>query len=185
MISSRKIGLKTAGLVAACIALAQSNASANERLELSLQIEGQIPQRCSVTGLSQTSLALEKNQTQTVQFSVDCNTPFSYSLRSSNGGLHHDGSTPVASGSDHFDALASYDVVVEIPLEQGDQAAISDQCNSQNLSGSGDTCTLSDSGTSIAIDELGTLSITPRLPGTAIFLAGKYTDTLTIEVTAK
>ena len=156
-----------------------------EPLSLALNVTGTVAQRCELSGGSNPSPSLQLGTTSTIEFKVDCNTPFIYSLRSKNGGLEFAGAPNDPSSSSDFNRLLNYDTKLSVPLEQGDINKIEDRCSSAELKLESAACEFGHSGSSIAIAKTAKLEITPQISARKIPLAGHYSDVITIEVSAK
>lgn len=160
-------------------------ALAQETLEMVVQ--GDVAPSCAVSFASDAMTvqgALPGALTASADFNVDCNAPFSYTLASRNGALAYDGSTMLAGGSDSMGSFVRYDATVMIPLEDGAPAVISDTCSSDTIDDDVNTCVFTNSGTAIALDNTGTLSIATAAASEPL-LAGDYTDTLTLTITTQ
>ena len=159
----------------------------NAQETLTMTVEGEVAPSCSFE-FTDDSLTLEGDLpgalSGTASFMVDCNTPFAYSLISANGALAHDGSMQLASTSDMIAGFVPYSVTTTIPLEDGDTPEISDTCDSADILDGVGGCSLTDSGTSIALDKTGTVEISAPATGGPL-LAGEYADTLTLTVTVQ
>lgn len=156
---------------------------AAEQSSLSLDIQGVVEQRCSVSGLVDSTIAIQLVKTNTIEFVINCNSPFRYSVISANGGLKYQGSESTNNTAGLFPRLIPYSTSITIPLEQGNKSQISDHCDSHALQQNNSGCEFSDSGSSIAINKKASLSIKPELSASNVFLAGSYSDTLVIEMT--
>ena len=91
-------------------------------------------------------------------FTVDCNAPFQYTMRSDNGALRLT-NAPDAVSRDQIEV--AYNVRFRIPLTLG--GSIDDTCSSRSIKQGAVRCTFTDSGHKVAINQqaerrsLGTL----------------------------
>ena len=114
-----------------------------------------------------------------VNFAVDCNAPFRYSVRSEKGAMRLV-NAPATALACRFEA--PYSVHVKIPLTLGGQ--IDDTCNSRAMRFGVFGCKFSDSGQKIAVDQTAEMQISWSDPQ-QLLAAGQYTDQLTITVMVK
>jgi hypothetical protein len=114
-----------------------------------------------------------------VNFAVDCNAPFQYSVRSEKGAMRLV-NAPATAPAKRFEA--PYDVRVKIPLTLGGQ--IDDSCNSRTMRFGATGCKFSDSGRKIAVNQTAEMQISWGDPQ-QMLAAGQYTDQLTITVGVK
>ena len=114
-----------------------------------------------------------------VNFAVDCNAPFQYSVQSEKGAMRLV-NAPATVPASRFEA--PYNVHVKIPLTLGGQ--IDDTCNSKAIQLGTSGCKFSDSGQKIAVDQTAEMRISWSDPQQAL-AAGQYTDQLTITVMVK
>lgn len=188
------------GLLALLTDGAQLNAHESVQLNLSATIE----KSCSVdrTGgtpdagsnpASPEGVSLGADGTLTIGLTIDCNTPFTYSIESANGALVHTGGQSVGANSDSILTQVPFITTFAVNnLEDGDTANLSQSCDSGNLDDApAATCNgggFATSGTSVAIGESASLSI--ALDGTysddlldgVPLLSGTFQDTLTFTV---
>lgn len=142
------------------------------------------------------SVALAANGTTSIGLTIDCNTPFKYSLASGNGALVYSGTESVGANSDSILTAVPYTTTFTSAIEDESSGAtsMSQTCPSGNLDGALPSCNgspFADSGDAIAIDEAASLSI--ALDGTysnglldgVPLLAGTFQDTLTLTVTVQ
>ena len=112
-------------------------------------------------------------------FTVDCNAPFQYTMQSDNGALRLTNAPDVVS-RDQIEV--AYNVHMRIPLTLG--GSIDDTCSSKSLKQGAISCTFTDSGQKIAINQLGETNITWDAAKTHL-LTGQYTDRLTVFLSVK
>jgi hypothetical protein len=143
--------------------------------KVTIEVSGVIETECAVSGLqSHANLGqLSASGTQMFPFQINCNTPFGYELKSSQGGLRHTSARGAGVG---FTTLIPYTAEVKIPTDTG---LISDQCGSQIMALS-DGCAWSNSGNGISINETGSITIAWSVNGHPV--AGSYSDLLTLNV---
>lgn len=167
--------------IAAGLLIVGMPALGSETASLELSIEGKIPKRCSFVENGSPTMIVKSTGT-TGNFVVDCNTPFEYSMKSANGALLHSLSAEQIPNS-AFKRKIPYEVNVVIPLDQSTKPEINDSCLSMTINNPSE-CELSNSGSGIAINRRGSLTLRPILNANDLYLAGGYTDTLTIGVKA-
>lgn len=160
--------------------LSLASVIAAEQSTLTLGVSGTVSQLCSVSGLPSSAITLDVGKTKAIQFAVNCNTPFKYSVVSAFGGLKHENSGQANKNA--FKVLIPYLLSLHIPLEQGNKSVIEDSCSSQALKGPAPSCAFSDSGSSIAMNKMATLAITASKLSHDAYLAGNYSDLLVIEM---
>jgi hypothetical protein len=162
---------------------------------VSFDLSASIANHCSLTRVgtntSPESVILA-NGSVSLNFTLNCNSPFKYSLSSGNGFLKYTGMNPTISGnSDIILKEAPYKTTFKATLEDGDIAEINQICESAYLKASPARCNSSNdfatSGTSVAINKSASLTISldnynPPLLGGQPLLAGTYQDTLTLRV---
>lgn len=145
-------------------------------------LSGSVEQRCAITA-SPTSAdlgTLSGAGSKELSFTYTCNTPFAYQLQSTNGALKH----KTLSGQTGFFNSLAYTVEVNLPT---DGSSISQTVVSSNLT-EGSITTFTNSGSAIAIDKTGTLTLNwnaPELETTSPLLAGDYRDSLTLTLSAQ
>ena len=112
-------------------------------------------------------------------FTVDCNAPFQYTMQSDNGALRLT-NAPDAVSRDQIEV--AYNVHITIPLTLG--GSIDDTCSSKSIKQGAISCTFTDSGQKIAINQQAETQISWSATQ-ARLLAGQYTDRLTVFVSVK
>ncbi len=115
----------------------------------------------------------------TFAFTVDCNAPFQYTMQSDNGALRLT-NPPDAVSRDQIEV--AYKVHIRIPLTLG--GSIDDTCSSKSIKQGATSCSFTDSGQKIAINQLAETRISWN-SSPARLLAGQYTDRLTVFVSVK
>ncbi len=187
-------------VILAMLAGRQAFAANSVELKLSAKIE----KSCSISRRSGGSTTLSSDKVVAeVFFTVDCNTPFTYSISSKNNGegLVHESASgqSVGTNSDSMLTKVPYKTTFKVNLEDGavgDPSVLEQTCKSvffKKDSGSkvcdGDEGRdFANSGTSVAIDEQASLKI--ELDGTyrdgvldgVPLLAGTFKDTITLKV---
>lgn len=158
------------GIFALLVTGSQLNAAESVQLNLSATIE----KSCSIdrNGTGGNAATLDRNDgTVSVEFTIDCNTPFIYSLSSDEGGLVYTGTEKLGTNSDTILTKVNYTTRFQVTgLQDGNKNAIGQSCSSETLGikdGAGDPapeCTSSnasfeDSGTSVAIGQTATLDV--------------------------
>ena len=114
-----------------------------------------------------------------VNFAVDCNAPFQYSVQSEKGAMRLV-NAPATAPAKRFEA--PYNLHVKIPLTLGGQ--IDNSCNSKAIQAGATGCKFSDSGQKIAVEQIAEMQISWSDPQQSL-VAGQYTDQLTITVGMK
>lgn len=143
---------------------------------VSIELQGEVPAMCRLTSESATvDLGILANSgSRQISVDVDCNTPFSYVVRSLAGGLKVSDSGAPPPG---FASLIPYLVQLSIPTDAG---VASGECESSELIGDNPACTYVSSPTGIAIAQTGTLTLTWATQNELV--AGTYSDVLTLTV---
>lgn len=163
---------------AACLlmAAATKTTSLHAADAVSIELQGEIDAGCRLDAVSpNVDLGtIFKIGSRQISFGINCNAPFSYSVSSQSGGLQNIYGTVAQPG---FTNLIVYSVEVSIPTDAG---IIGGVCASSMLTGSLPTCTYPHSGNGIAIDQLGSLTLSWSSPDD--FVAGPYADVLTLHV---
>ena len=142
------------------------------------------------------SVVLADDGTATINFTIDCNSPFTYSLSSTNGALKNS-DAQVGTNSDMMLTEVPYETTFEVlGLQDGSSTSMSQTCSSASFksdladpkcnSGGDD---FANSDTAVAIDTTASLTIqldggnyTPPLLDGAPLMSGDFEDTLTLEV---
>jgi hypothetical protein len=147
---------------------------------VSIEVAGAITPSCTsqITATNVVAVDITKAGSSRLSFTVDCNTPFQYSLRSDNGALR----LADAPTSGLARTEAPYDVHFKIPLSFG--GAIDDTCASVTLKQGAISCLFSDSGRKIAVNQIAEIQITWSNPQEQL-IPGPYTDRLSIVVSAR
>jgi hypothetical protein len=147
-----------------------------------IAVTGEIQPSCAssiVTGTLNVG-DIAKAGSAKVSFTVDCNTPFQYSMRSEHGAMRLETAEKSAARRDA--SRVPYDVTVKIPLSHGGE--IVDACSSANLRHHNAGCTFSDSGRKIAVNQTAEMQIS-WLSSQQQLGAGQYSDRLTFVVSAR
>jgi hypothetical protein len=144
---------------------------------VSIELRGEIEPECrlddagSIIALGQ----LAPIGSHVVNFGIHCNVPFSYSVRSQQGGLRN--SVTAEAAPPGFTNLVQYSLSILIPTDAG---PISDFCDSGQLSQDPPACPFATSGQGIAIAETGSLTFSWSTDN--VLVAGPYTDVVTLDV---
>ena len=152
--------------------------SAYAQTSVTVTLRGEVEKECSITGLA-TSVSfgdLSLTGNQTLNFTMSCNAPYTYTLASTYGGLRHSSGPTAPSG---FTALAPYTVRIIIPRET---TSIDNTCASSTIISGSQTCSFTTSGTEISINAAAQLRL--NWTGLTNLRGGSYSDTLTLTVQA-
>lgn len=166
------------GLLAGACLLAMPAAQAGSSGTITVQ--GDVPENCEIRSIPSTvDLGeLSQSSSEAIAFDFSCNAPFAYSLTSQNGALEH----TTRSGVIGFATSLGYGLDISLPT---DGVGISDSCTSAEIELGSVTCSFSDSGTDIALNKTGGLTLNWSVPapgaGTPL-LAGNYADSLTLTI---
>jgi hypothetical protein len=170
--SRRLLWLPACSIVALTTPLPATQTRAEDLV--TIEVVGEIDPKCRLNALP---VGIElgqisKSGTQLIPFQINCNAPFEYSVRSRDGALKH---LDVIEASIGLVAQIPYKLDVRIPTDEG---LILDQCDSSNLSGSSPSCGHGNSGSSTAIDQTASLTLSWNV--SAELVAGTYSDVLTL-----
>ena len=152
--------------------------------KVTIRLQGHISPKC---GLSDMSGQLDfgkagigrESRRATVDFTIDCNTPFIYRLSAREGAMRLQSSDPAANPAQ---ARLPYDVSLTIPTDDGGTLRAS--CGSDRLRADTAQACDADSGNAVATRQRGQMvvNLTPAARGP---VEGRYTDNLEIILTAK
>lgn len=150
----------------------------SDRVEIGLR--GWIAPKCGLAGLGASldlgTLAASNPQGEReLRFTVNCNTPFAYSLASESGGLSHETAT---AGGPGLLALLPYDAVLSIAADDGETLRLA--CAS---GAPGQSCA-AESGERTAVAKDASLVLSWG-PVAGRLIAGRYRDALRIGLTAR
>lgn len=143
--------------------------------DVSIELSGDIEARCRFTSfLSSAELGeVLQTGTQQIPFQIDCNTPFSFEVRSREGALKGQ----AAMTAPGFANIIPYTLELKIPTDEG---LIASQCASSTLAASTPSCGRGTSGSAIAIEQTGSLTISWSIADVPV--AGSYADIVTVTV---
>ncbi len=192
----RVFGLSLAACAAltASPALAHGNGGGNND-QLRIEITARIAERCGISpgeGGSNVSGNLENNETLTINFDIDCNTPFRIGVSSENGGLRLATAQRGDTNTDAqgFSIMKRYQVGLQVQTDGG--LLDGGTCRSDELTSREGRCNFYgdrpgrglSSGRRTAIDRTGTLTVSWNAQDGEgrRRVAGNYQDTLTIVV---
>ena len=146
-----------------------------------VEVTGAITPSCSSSSTTATLNAgdITKAGSANYSFTVDCNAPFQYSMRSDNGAMRLVNASATAAAT-HIEA--PYDVHIRIPLTLG--GVIDDTCSSAAIKLGAVSCKFSDSGQKIAVSQTAETQISWSTPQGQL-MAGQYCDRLTITVSVR
>lgn len=141
---------------------------------VTLELTGYEDPRCGVTGLTdRIELGnLDRGGSQTLAFTLACNTPFSASLTSRHGAL-------VQTGAGEGAPAIAYQIWTLVRTTGG--AALTGRCPSAQLQ-AGAACRFAVSGAAVALNEPAALTLSWDEPGESL-PAGQYEDFLTLTLT--
>lgn len=157
--------------------------------QVTITAQGEVLQSCTMTAPA--SLALgdlaDTASVRTLAVNVNCNTPWTYSLVSSNGALV--AVTPPSQVAGTFATSLGYQVVTLFSTDSGsfgDPAMASGSLTAANAAGctanAATTCPFADSGADVSITQTsGSLTLSLDTP-TSPLAAATYSDTLTLTV---
>lgn len=152
--------------------------SAYAQTSVTVTLRGEVEKSCSITGLA-TSVALGNlslTGNQTLNFTMSCNAPYTYTLASTYGGLRHSSGPTAPSG---FSVLVPYTVRIILPRET---TPIDNTCASSTIISGSQTCAFTNSGTEISINAASEIRL--NWTGVSNLVGGSYSDTLTLRVQA-
>lgn len=164
---------------------------------VTLDVQGEITPSCALSGLSSTVSGLDftSADSTTLDFTVDCNSPFAYALESTNQGFSIQGGPTIIGGG--FATTLPYNVTSSFTTDNGTfgdtltstdlTAANAAPCIGATFDEAGCTTTFQNSGTDVAADPSGNNASLQVSWGNSAepLLAGTYQDTLTLTVRAK
>jgi spore coat protein U-like protein len=177
-------GVRLIAIILALSAFAGDLAA--EASRVSIELLGQIAPKCGLSGadgqLDFGSVgAVAGRQERAIAFTVDCNTPFTYAMSSTNGEMRGESG---ASGAAGPSGRLPYQVLLTIPTDNG--GTLRKSCDSTQLastSGQGAACE-ADSGEATSMGRAGALTVSWGAAGRPP-LAGQYSDNLRISITPK
>ena len=148
--------------------------------KVEVEVTGAITPYCanSVTAVPINLTDPRKAGSAKFAFTIDCNAPFRYTMRSDNGALRL-ADAPAALSSDQIEV--AYDVRIRIPLNHG--TVIDDTCSSKSIKHGAINCDFTNRAKT-AIKQHAETQISwndTHIP----LLAGQYTDRLTVFVSVK
>ena len=149
--------------------------------KVKIEVTGTITPYCanSVTAVPIDAGDPRKAGSAKFAFTIDCNTPFQYTMQSDNGAFRL---TNAPAGVSRDQIEVAYNVHIRIPLTLG--GSIDDTCGSQSIKQGATSCQFTDSGQKVAINQLGETDISWDATPSHL-LAGQYTDRLTVFVSVK
>lgn len=174
-------GLAAVGAVVALAALATGAALAdnNNGNDAKIHLKGRVAPVCTVDGQSSGQVTATVNVgninvpgEKQVNYPINCNAPFAYTLSSLNGGLQRQGAWP---GPGEVPARL-YDINVAIPTTQ--PGRINDTCTSAAIKSG--ACDFRNSGDGVAINQTATLKVNWAAP--SALPSGTYSDRITFTV---
>lgn len=170
--------LSIAALAAMLAAAPAAAAEIDNVRSLDLEVRGRIAEHCAMgsTGDMDFGDITRPGLAVTAQLQLDCNVPFTMSIRALNGGLAH---AQMPMGQGPYAGTLPYNIGVRMPIRRPQAATLSKEFESrQLLSGPAFSTNegIATEGMTLAIN-LGTAS------GEAGLLAGSYSETITITIT--
>ncbi len=129
---------------------------AAEPSTVAIEVTGTIPPKCANAGVPNGIQLdnLKAGGSSSVQFEINCNTPFAYTVQSANGAFQITGGTVTGT---NLQTRVPYNLAITIPLDNG--RAIADRCSSQSIAAGRVTCPFSTSGEQVAILRTGTMRL--------------------------
>lgn len=165
-------------LLAAGPASAQSKAVVATFSKLDVALTGHINDRCELAGGGDINFGeLNAPKTAAADLFLNCNVPFDLGLQSSNGGLAH---ATLPTGQGPYAGNLGYTVNIRVPLLNPHPSTLHGSFNSAELK-SRRTLT---SGDAIAAGGAH-LEFQTQAPVGAGLLAGEYSETFTVTLTAR
>lgn len=157
---------------------AQSKAIAATFSKLDVALTGHINDRCELAGGGDIRFGeLTGRKTVVADLSLNCNVPFDLDLQSANGGLAH---ATLPTGQGPYAGNLAYLVNIQVPTLSPQRATLHGSFNSAELRS---RRTLS-SGDAIAAGG-ARLEFQTQTPTGAGLLAGEYSETFTVTLTAR
>lgn len=156
-----------------------------EASKVTIGLQGHIAPKC---GLSGADGKLDfgpigragGRQERAIAFTVDCNTPFTYSMSSANGEMGNGSTTPDPAKTRRF----PYQVLLTIPTDDG--GTLRKSCDSAHLTGGSShvaRCEV-ESGEETSMGKIANLTVSWDATSSPL-LAGHYSDDLRISVGSK
>lgn len=167
----------------ACLALALSGSPiASAGSSGAITLSGSVEAHCEISSPATSADlgALNGVGSKELRLTYTCNTPFAYQIQSANGGLKHN---TLEAQTGFLNSLA-YTVQVHLPT---DVSPISQTVSSREIV-AGSATTFANSGSAIAINKTGTLTLNwdaPEFATATPLLAGDYGDHLTLTFSAQ
>ena len=163
---------------------------------VTIDVEGTLQSACALTDLpgnfSLGNLVTEAGQEKTINFKVDCNAPFAYSIKSGNGALKRTlGSGDIVAGSLPFTTEVPYQITTNFTTDAapfGDNGLVSTNLTAANEAPCvgavySASCPFANSGLgAAAVPKDASLKIKWDLPIGAPLIGGTFSDTLTLTV---
>jgi hypothetical protein len=159
------------------------------RTQVTITAEGEVPESCTLTAPGPFALGdlADTASVRALAVSVNCNTPWTYSLVSTNGALV--AAAPPTQVAGVFATSLNYQVTTLFNTDAGsfgDAALASGSLTAANAAGcvanAATTCPFADSGTDVSIAQTsGSLTVSWTTPANPL-VAATYSDTLTLTV---
>ena len=167
-----------AALAALLFAAPAAGAEIDNVKSLDLEIRGRIAEHCAMGSIGDMDFGdiMRPGLAATAQLQLDCNIPFTMSIKARNGGFAH---AQMPMGQGPYAGTLPYSIGVRMPIRRPQPATLSKEFESrQLLSGAAFSTNegIATEGMTLAIN-LGTVS------GEAGLLAGNYSETMIITVT--
>lgn len=157
--------------------------------QVTITAQGEVPQSCTMTAPGPLALGdlADTASVRTLAVTVNCNTPWTYSLVSANGALI--ATAPPSQVTGAFTTSLGYQVDTVFSTDSGsfgDPAMASGSLTAANAAGcnanAATTCPFADSGADVSIAQTsGSLTLSLDTP-TSPLVAATYSDTLTLTV---
>jgi len=169
--------IAVAALAASLLAAPVGAAELDNVKSLDLEVRGRIAERCAMGSVGDMSFGdiTRPGLAATARVQLDCNVPFTMSIRAQNGGLAH---AQMPMGQGPYAGTLPYSIGLEMPVRRPQAGMVSKQYESRQLVNGSSFSTndaIATEGMTLAVN-LGNAS------GEAGLLAGNYSETITITI---
>lgn len=168
-------------LIAAAVVFG-AGVAARASNHVQVEVRGVIEKECSIIRGRSASVDfslgdISSSGSKEISYTINCNTPFKYSITSENGGLQNSKIIQTAPG---FEVRLPYNIAVHIPT---DDVIIDDHCASETVRIGHVACQFSDSRNGIAVDSQARVTMTWIQQKQ--LAAGRYFDNIVLTIAAK